>query len=239
MRDKRISVCMTTYNGDLYIKEQLDSILKQVDENDEILISDDGSTDNTIEIIQTYNDTRIKLYHNSFRDVISNFEFILGKTNGEIIFLSDQDDIWLDNKVSTSLELLKKYDLIFTNLNVFKSNIKESSLMYSPEKNYKGLHRNFLKNHCVGATMAFKSNLLKYAMPFPKNIEMHDMWIFFISSIYARTFYYNEPLIYYRRHDSNVSNTGEKTTNTLFKIIKIRISWIIFLVKRIVKIIFR
>lgn len=234
-----ISVCMATYNGERYIKEQLSSILPQLGAKDEIIISDDGSSDNTLETITSFNDNRIKLFRNSFKNVILNFEFALGQANGDVIFLSDQDDIWYPNKVKDSLKLLHKSDLIFTNLNVFTIEISEGKLMYDPQKNYQGIHRNFIKNHCVGATMAFKSKVLKYAMPFPKNIEMHDIWLFFISSFYGKTFYYNKPLIYYRRHGLNVSNTGGKTTNSLFRIIQIRITWVISIIKRITKIYFQ
>lgn len=233
-----ISVCMTTYNGAMYVKEQLSSILPQLDITDEVLISDDGSTDDTVKIIQSFQDSRIKLFHSNFRNVILNFEFVVGKANGEVIFLSDQDDIWYPNKVEKSLQLLERTDLIFTNLNVFQKSIEKGRLMYNPNKNYQGIHRNFIKNHCVGATMAFKSSLLKYALPFPEKIEMHDIWIFFISTFFGKTTYYNQPLIHYRRHGLNVSNTGSKTSNPLSRIIEIRIYWVYYLLMRIIKITF-
>ena len=233
-----ISVCMATYNGELYIKEQLSSILPQLGENDQVIISDDGSTDQTLEIIGAIDDNRIKLYRNSFKNVILIFEFALGQAIGDVIFLSDQDDIWYPNKVEESLKLLTKNDLIFTNLNVFKDKMSEGKLMYNTNKNYKGIQRNFIKNQCVGATLVFKSYLLKYALPIPKNVEMHDMWIFFISSFYGRTYYYNRPLIYYRRHGANISNTGGKTSNSFLKIIEIRLRWIVVLLGRMLKILF-
>ncbi|WP_420603490.1 glycosyltransferase [Flagellimonas sp.] len=238
MSKKRISVCMATFNGEKYIEEQLQSILPQLKSSDEVIVSDDGSTDSTIEIIKSLNDSRIKLFHNSFRNVILNFEFAIGRASGDIIFLSDQDDVWYGNKVEKTLELLERYDLLFTNLSVFSTTLEDSHDMYSPNKNHRGLHRNFIKNHCVGATLAFKAHLLKYALPFPRKIEMHDMWIFFISSFYGKTFYYNKPLVHYRRHGLNVSNTGGKTTNSLLRIIEIRISWVIYLIKRILKVTF-
>jgi glycosyltransferase involved in cell wall biosynthesis len=226
---------MTTYNGELYVKEQLSSILPQLGVGDEVLISDDGSTDRTIKIIESFKDSRITLFQSNFKNVILNFEFVVGKATGGIIFLSDQDDIWYSDKVKTSLQLLEKSDLIFTNLNVFQTSIEKGKLMYDEKKNYNGIQRNFIKNHCVGATMAFKSHLLKYALPFPKKIEMHDMWIFFISSFYGKTMYFEKPLIYYRRHGLNVSNTGGKTSNSIFRIIEIRLNWIYYLFMRILK----
>lgn len=229
---------MATFNGELYIKEQLNSILVQLRPYDEVIISDDGSTDNTISIINSINDPRVRLFKNSFKNVILNFEFTLKKATGEIIFLSDQDDVWFSDKVKKSLDLLNRYDLIFTNLSLFKDDLAKSKPLYDTSRNFQGIQRNFIKNHCVGATMAFKSNILKYVLPFPKGIEMHDMWIFFISSFFVKTKYYNKPLIYYRRHGANVSNTGERTSNSIFKILRIRINWIYNLTKRIFKILF-
>lgn len=236
MISKKVTVCMATFNGELYIKEQLTSILSQLSQNDEVIISDDGSSDATIEIVRSFKDQRIQLYQNQFKDVIKNFEFTLTKANGDIIFLSDQDDIWFENKVANYLELLEGNDLIFSNLSVFKDNVQKGSPMFNSKKNHNGFMGNFIKNHCVGATMAFKADMLKYVLPFPNHIEMHDMWIYFISSIYGKTHYIQTPTIHYRRHGENLSNTGNRTTNSVFKIIGIRLTWIKTIAQRVVKI---
>ncbi|MEM7184509.1 MAG: glycosyltransferase, partial [Spirochaetota bacterium] len=107
-----ISVCIATFNGEKYIHEQLVSILQQLGTNDEIIISDDSSTDNTIKMIHAINDKRIKIYHNNVRNPIQNFENALRKAQGKYIFLSDQDDIWLETKISITIEHLQKYDLV-------------------------------------------------------------------------------------------------------------------------------
>jgi len=115
----KISVCMATYNGERYLKEQLDSILKQLSFTDEIIISDDGSQDRTIEIIESFGDSRIKLFHSTQQNLIYNFENALSKASGDIIFLSDQDDIWYENKVEKSMYHLQKYGLVFSNALTF------------------------------------------------------------------------------------------------------------------------
>lgn len=231
MVDVKISVCMATYNGEIYIEEQLNSILIQLNDGDEIIVSDDGSTDRTIEIIEQINDPRIKIYHSPFRNLILNFENALNKVTGDIVFFSDQDDIWYENKVEEIVKLLKTYDLIYTNASIFKEK-KEDNHLFNTRQNYSVI-RNFIKNNCLGATMAFKAKLLKYSLPFPKKIPMHDMWIYFISAFYGKTFYYNKPLIYYRRHGSNASNASEKTTNSLSKVITMRINLFVLILKRI------
>ena len=101
-----ISVCIATYNGEKYIKEQLDSILPQLKKLDEIIISDDKSKDKTLKIIKTLNDSRIKIFTNPKKGLISNFENAITKSSGDYIFLSDQDDIWHENKIQFYLTVL-------------------------------------------------------------------------------------------------------------------------------------
>ena len=96
---EKISVCIATYNGEKYITDQLKSILSQLGGQDEIIISDNLSTDNTLNMIRLLNDDRIKVYHNDARNVIRNFENAIIHATGGIIFLSDQDDLWKPGKV--------------------------------------------------------------------------------------------------------------------------------------------
>ena len=88
-----ISVCIATYNGEKFIKQQIDSILVQLFDGDELLISDDNSTDRTVEIIKQIADSRIKLFFNKEKGYTSNFENVLKQVSGDIVFLSDQDEI--------------------------------------------------------------------------------------------------------------------------------------------------
>ncbi|MCG2791916.1 MAG: glycosyltransferase, partial [Weeksellaceae bacterium] len=106
-----ISVCLATYNGEKYLEAQIKSILKQLSVDDELIISDDRSTDNTISVINKFDDNRIKIFINKNKNgVAHNFENALLKATGDYIFLSDQDDIWADNKVDVLLKELKEYD---------------------------------------------------------------------------------------------------------------------------------
>src|SRR5512135_1032010 len=104
----KVSVCMATHNGAKYIQRQLNSILKQLDKSDEVIISDDSSTDDTVTLIKSFCDERITLLEdNTFFSPIFNIENALRKASGEIIFPSDQDDIWLDNKISVVRDKFK------------------------------------------------------------------------------------------------------------------------------------
>jgi len=213
-----ISVCMATFNGEKYLKEQIKSILIQLEINDEIIISDDGSTDCTIEIIKSFNDPRIKLYQNSFKNLISNFEFTLNNASGDYIFLSDQDDIWLPNKVELCMKSLISADLVMTNCKLVDSNLEIiHHSFFKLKKSKKGLINNLIKNSYLGCCMAFKKELLIKVLPFPKKIPMHDLWISFVAECFFKTKFIEEPLVLYRRHGSNLSVTGEKSPFSLFQ----------------------
>ena len=94
-----ISVCIATYNGGAFIKDQIYSILLQLSQNDEIIISDDGSRDSTLNILFSFNDSRIKIYKNGGKHgVVSNFENAIKHATGDYIFLCDQDDVWMPGK---------------------------------------------------------------------------------------------------------------------------------------------
>jgi len=108
-----VSVCMTTCNGEKYLKRQLDTILEQLDAEDEVIVSDDSSTDKTIQIIKAYGDNRIILLEDgNFGNPVLNMENALKRAQGEYIFLADQDDVWLPGRVEKVMEKLRNYDLV-------------------------------------------------------------------------------------------------------------------------------
>lgn len=208
-RDYFISIAMATYNGEKYIKEQLSSIISQLNANDEIIISDDGSTDDTIKIIKSFKDKRIKIFEGPHKGVKQNFANSIANCNGKYIFLSDQDDIWLNNKVSTILNTFdkEKCTCVVHDCEIFDSdtnNVIEDSF-YSYRNSGSGIIKNILKNTYIGCCMAFDSNVKKYILPIPNNIEMHDQWIGILCEKHGKSFFINDKLIMYRRHDSNVS----------------------------------
>jgi glycosyltransferase involved in cell wall biosynthesis len=209
----KISVCMASYNGKKYIKGQLESILSQLSKDDEIIISDDSSTDSTIEIIKSYRDKRIVLFENQkFKSPIFNFENALGYAKGNIIILSDQDDIWKDNKVEVIKKYMKDYDLVLSDADIIDEygNILEESF-YKLNKSNAGLFKNIVKNSYLGCTMAFNRKILNKSLPFPKDLPMHDWWIGLMGELYGKTYFIEDKLISYRRHGNNASPTGEKS----------------------------
>lgn len=223
--DKIISVCMATYNGEKYIKEQLDSILSQLKNIDEVIISDDGSLDKTLEIIEGYQDPRIKIFRNSFKNLILNFEFALNQAKGDYIFLSDQDDVWLPFKVEICTKQLSIFDVVISNCKVVNSNLEViNPSFFKLNNSKKGLFSNLIKNSYLGCCLAFRKEVLLKALPFPKSIPMHDIWFGFISELFFKTKFINEPLMLYRRHGKNESPTAENSPFNFIKKMKFRIN---------------
>ena len=204
-----ISVCMATYNGAKYIREQLDSIIPQLGKNDEIIISDDGSSDETISIIKCYEDSRIILYKNSFKNVVLNFEFTIKKAKGDYIFLTDQDDIWHKDKVKCYMEyFLKKNNilLLLSDIQIIDKDGLYFDKVFYKKKFTNNLFKNILKNNFIGCNMAITKEAKKIILPFPSGIAMHDWWIGNCCKMFGNIFFINKKLHYYRRHDRNVTN---------------------------------
>ena len=148
MRPK-VSVAMATYNGEKYIKEQIKTILDCLEENDELVISDDGSTDNTLGIINSFNDDRIVLIEGPQKGIKQNFANAIKNTSGEYIFLSDQDDIWEKDKVTEVIKCFEKENctLVVHDAEVVDENLNMvMSSYYSYRNSGKGIIKNIYKN---------------------------------------------------------------------------------------------
>lgn len=204
---------MATCNGEAYVADQISSILRQLTQEDELIISDDNSTDGTANIIRSFNDPRITFYSVYFSSLVKNFEFALSKSNGTYIFLSDQDDIWLDSKVSVMLHHLKDCDLVASNALVTN---KYGDVLFpfyksaSGNMNTRHLLWKIFRAPTSGCCMAFRASLLKKVLPFPDDMYMHDRWIWALACIYARPVIIDNPLILYRRHENNATNINGK-----------------------------
>lgn len=235
MKNNKISVCIATYNGEKYIEEQLVSILNQSMRVDEIIISDNISTDNTLEIIKKLNDSRIKICsYDKKNRVALNFENALKKCSGDIIFLSDQDDVWDFKKVEICVDSLKENDLVVHNAKLNDKNFFEENGVR------KNILTNIYKSSFLGCCMCFKKNILEKALPFPKEFDTdkkprmhgHDTWLGMIALLNKRVKFLNECLIFYRRHDFNVSESSETSKRTLLEKLEWRKCLITELLKR-------
>ena len=223
-----ISVCIATYNGENYIRQQLMSILPQLSEDDEIVISDDHSTDRTNEVISSVNDPRIRLFTHDVTIEAKftidrstyNFANALSHAKGDIIFLCDQDDYWLPEKVQTMVSLLVSSDLVMSDCLIGDETLNTTGQVYSDIRPFRtGTFTNFLKSHYLGCCMAFKREVYQKALPFPKHGVAHDLWIGLTAERYFKIKYTKQPLMIYRRHSNTVTASGKTNqTSTLFKL---------------------
>lgn len=231
-----ISVCMATYNGEKYIKEQLLSILRQIGDNDELVISDDGSTDGTLDLIKGIKDKRIRLIINpNDKGYSRNFAHAIGKAKGDILFISDQDDVWADGKVNLMIARLNICHMVISDAMVVDSNLKmlkESHFSNMGVK--KGFIINFLKTRYIGACMAFRREVLVKALPFPRHSKYcaYDYWLALVCELYYKVELEESALVYYRRHDNNALTGGEYSTNSFTKKLVTRIYTLFELVLR-------
>ena len=234
----KISVCMATYNGENYIYTQLKSILSQIDANDEVIISDDSSTDETVDIIESFNDPRVKvLKNNTFYNPIYNFENALKKASGDIIVLSDQDDIWLNNKIGIIRNKFQNnttdiYTVVLDGYVINGDGDIIHDSIFDLNKAGRGILKNILKNTYMGCCMAFTTELLEISLNFPKNIPMHDSWLGLLSEMYGKVEFVHRKTIKYREHQSNVS----LKKNCIFKKINWRMNLIYNLLKRYLRV---
>lgn len=232
-----ISVCIATYNGERFLHEQLESILAQLSFDDEVIISDDGSEDRTLDIVCSFNDPRIKVYINRGKHGFKeNFENALNKATGDYIFLSDQDDVWMPNKVDIVVKYLNIFDLVVHDaqvIDIVGDLIGENYYSLFSEK--AGFWSNLWKSRFLGCCMAFKRKVLKECLPFPKYVVAHDYWIGMYALATYRVRFISDILIGYRRHGQNVSSSSESSNTSLFyKIITKRLSLLIAICYRLI-----
>lgn len=231
-----ISVCMATFNGGKFIREQLESILSQLPPDAEIIIADDGSTDDTLLVVDSLNESRIRvLPAERHLGVIYNFERALRASKGEIVFLADQDDVWLPGKVEMCLAALNEADLVMHDAfllglsDAFESAWGRNGKLSDIRTYRSGVVANWWKNSFTGCCMAFRRKVLDKALPFPKNLPMHDQWLGVVAEKYFKVSYVDEPLVDYRQHSSNATHIEKSPAGVLQKI-----KWRLDLLKAII-----
>lgn len=231
MTGSKISVCMATYNGESYVVAQLISILNQLGLDDEVVISDNRSNDQTINLIRSLKDQRVKVFSFERRSVVGNFENALKQATGDILFLADQDDVWLDGRVERMVNELRFFDLVMTNSKIVDAdlNILHHSL-FDVIRPRVGFVANLYRNSYTGCCMAFNRKVLVKAIPFPDKLPMHDWWIGLVGGIVGEVKFVDEPFLLYRRHSNNVSETSKKSTRSFWSKVEDRF----FIIRKII-----
>lgn len=218
----KVSVALATYNGERYIEEQLRSILQQSRPPDEIVISDDSSTDATLAIaarVLAASGVAYLLRTNKYsRGFSNNFQNALDHCSGDIVFLSDQDDSWHPTKVQTVLDAFDRNPralLVLHDMEIGDAQLRPRHSTYLQELDALGMGR---ENYCSGCAMALKRELLELLLPFPGELTDHDIWINEFAKAIGRRVVVADRLTIYRRHGANLTTNQIFTRNLLTRI---------------------
>ena len=200
---------MATYNGEEFLRVQLDSILAQLGPDDELLVQDDGSSDETLNIIDSYHDDRIEVVRNETNlGVIGTFERCLARARHEIVFLSDQDDEWLPGKVDAVVAAFADPHVtgVVTNaLIVDRDGATTSDSYFAHARSGPGVVHNFVKNSYLGCCLAVRRDVIPVATPVPRSVRTHDGWIGITADLMGTVVFLPTPYLRYRRHGGNIS----------------------------------
>lgn len=207
----QVSVCMAVYNGARYLRPQLDSILSQLGPADELIAVDDASQDRSIELLEGLGDPRVRVHRNDANvGVLKTFEKALGLASGDIIFLSDQDDVWLPGKVAAALQVFAarpEVTAVVTDATMIDENGETIGRSFFAQRGRfaPGPVHNFLNNKYLGCTLSFRREMLRVFLPIPADVPMHDIWFGVLNGIYGRAHFIDQALVAYRRHGRNAS----------------------------------
>ena len=206
-----VSVVMATYNGKAYLPEQLQSVFSELLPDDELIIVDDGSLDGTLELLYSLASPLVLIVHNlSNAGVLATFERGLLLSSKEIVFLCDQDDVWLPGKRAAFVAAFERDPqtlVVVSDAQLIDAsgNVTAPSFMATRGGFRGGILSTLVRNRYLGCAMALRRELLFAALPIPRGVPMHDMWIGVLGSLLGRVHYISSPLMQYRRHGGNVS----------------------------------
>ena len=230
---EKIDILLATYNGSKYLHEQLDSILSQSYGNINVIIRDDGSSDNTVMIIKEYEqkDNRVKLLNDNLGNLgfVRNFEELMKNSTSEYLMFSDQDDIWYNNKVETSYTRIKAIEeingkscpiLVHTNSRIMNYETRTKSLFISNCAKNSSFENSFFNFFVQGSTMLINESLKREALPFSKEVYLHDRYLHLIAEFIGVRAYIDMPTMDYRQHSNN--EIGSRGTNIIKRLISSR-----------------
>jgi len=231
----KIGVCLGCFNGESFIKEQIESILEQLSLMDILVITDDNSSDETVSIINNFCDARIFLIRNiEHVGYVKNFEiglsYLIDNKEVDIIFLSDQDDVWELNKVNKVVKVFNEdpnISFVSHKLNYVNCSLVPLTMTVPREYKYNKLFlfRSFVKPCTFGCGIALRNDVLRNALPFPRLVYTHDHWIELVGYFSGRCVRLDERLIKYRRltssltEDAKLNNSGNKINTLLDKLL--------------------
>lgn len=220
----RVSVAMAVYNGERYLKQQMDSVLCQLGANDEIIISYNQSTDDTLKIISEYAslDERVHVYRCAEKGVNANFENAIRMSHGMYILLCDQDDVWMPDKISVICDTFEKTgaDLILHDCFITDKELDHDGgdTLFAKRRAGRGLVRNIVKCAYHGCCMSFDSSIKDMVLPIPRSSFYHDFWIgIMCEHEHKNIVMLDKKLVLYRRHEDNSSGRKGRTLGKIIR----------------------
>lgn len=217
-----ISVAMAVYNGEAYLPEQLDSILKQLEPQDEIVVSYDKSRDNTWQLLQEYQSKypQVRVLENQNPGINGNFNNAIAGCKGDYIFICDQDDRWADNKRAAVVESFEKHgaDMVIHNgVHIDGEGKVISEPFFSMYRIGDGKLKNILKPRYSGCCTAFTREMAAKIMPMPMKLDAYDHWIGTVGEFFGKIAYDERILLYHRLHGGNVTPVSTRSLGVILK----------------------
>lgn len=207
---------MTMYNGEKYLLAQLHSVLGQLRSDDELIVIDDVSSDASISMVRAIADPRVKLHCNPVNlGVRQSFELGLRQAAHEVVFLCDQDDVWLPGKRDAFVAAFEQQHetlIVVSDVEVIDGSgqMKIASFMATKGGFRGSVWNTLVRNRYLGCAMALRRPLLEAVLPIPAGVPMHDMWIGALGSMFGHVHYLPKPYLQYRRHGGNVSPSSRQ-----------------------------
>lgn len=226
----RVSVCMAAYNGSKYIEEQIRSVLPQLAQDDELIIVDDCSSDDTMDVVGALGEPRIRLTRNE-RNIgyVRTFERAIGLSRGEYIFLCDQDDVWLEGRLEQMIPALDSSLVVASNFRYTGGSPRRIERLRLRAKDSNRTWPNILTlwigiRPYYGCAMAFRKQAKDAILPFPSFMkETHDQWIALVGNLAKSIVHLDADTLIRRLHDDN---TTPKKLRSASKIISARIAYV-------------
>lgn len=215
MSGPHVSVCMATFNGASFVREQIESILADLEPSDELLVVDDGSVDDSVGVVASIEDPRITLFESgSNHGHVRAFETVLGKAHHDVIMLADQDDLWPAGRREVLVGALARADVAAGNYQAFGTRAGDpsrplrSSYDGHPVGNVIGLVLG--RRPYFGCCMALRRDFRGVVLPFPKAVEAHDHWLAIVGNVAGRVAHVEDAVTVRRLHSANLTPTTRR-----------------------------
>lgn len=228
---------MAICNGQEFLAQQLESVLSQLRPEDELIIVDDASTDGSAQLCRSVASQNLRLFSNPQNlGVIASFERGLSLARNDVVFLCDQDDVWLPGKRAAFMSAFTTHPeatVVVSDVEVIDrdGNLVAPSFMATRGGFNGSVPGTLWRNRYLGCAMAVRRSLLRVALPFPKGVPMHDMWLGVVGRVMGRVVYIETPTLRYRRHGNNA--TPVRSQAPWHRLLRWRVGLLFMLVQRV------